>query len=152
MLRRYLGTTPIELIALAVVLAVFCAPLAPRLPDRDEQARAAAVSGLAGAMRSSAALAHSLWSAAGGMDDSVTIDGQTVTLLNGYPTTTSIIALLKTNPTLLGYRITDANAYTALGVSAANEMTCAVRYAPSSIDRHGEIVPAQIDVVVSNCN
>ncbi len=151
MLRIRPLTKPVEILALAVVLAVLSAPAVPRLADRDAQERAAAVSGLAGAMRSSAALAHSLWSAAGGTEDSVTIAGQTVTLLNGYPTTTSIVALLKTNPTLLGYRITDANSYTALGVSAANEMNCAVRYAPSSIDPHGEVVPAQIDVVVSNC-
>lgn len=149
---KHRRTTLVDFVAVVVVAGVLCAPVMPRFPERDAERRAAAVSGLAGAMRSASALAHSLWSAAGGTDDSVTIDGQTITLLNGYPTTTSIVAVLQNDPTALGYRITDANGYTAMGVSAANEASCAVSYAESTIDARGEVVPAQIDIVISNCN
>lgn len=140
-----------DIVGVLVVLGVLAAPVLPRPPDSTERARAAAVHGLAGAMRSASALAHSLWSAGGATGDSVVIDGKPIALVNGYPTTDAMSQLLKDNPAALGYRLTADNGYTARAVSVAKEARCAARYRNARRDARGEVVPSQVEIVVTDC-
>jgi MSHA pilin protein MshA len=76
--------TLIEVIVLIVILGILAAFAVPKFIALDSQARTASVNGLAGSVRSAAALARGL-AMAGGESASVRMEGATVTLLNSYP-------------------------------------------------------------------
>ena len=108
-MRKQSGFTLIELITVIVVLGILAAFAIPRFTGLESQARIATVNGLAGNLRSGAALAHALWTAAGNSPSSVTMEGNTSVAMNassGYPTAASggIDAVLQ-----------DLNGFTASG-------------------------------------
>jgi MSHA pilin protein MshA len=72
------GFTLIELVVVITILGI--------LASLDSNARTAAINGLSGSMRSGAALAHSLYLVAGTAPATVSMEGSSVTLTNGYPT------------------------------------------------------------------
>jgi MSHA pilin protein MshA len=85
---RTAGFTLIELVVVITILGILAAFAIPRFITLDSTARSATVNGLAGSISSAAALAHSL-SVATSASVSVTMEGQTVNLLNNYPDATS---------------------------------------------------------------
>lgn len=88
-MRKQAGFTLIELITVIVVLGILAAFAIPRFTGLESQARIATVNGLAGNLRSGAALAHALWVAAGNAPATVTMEGNTSVAMNptsGYPT------------------------------------------------------------------
>jgi MSHA pilin protein MshA len=85
--RKEKGFTLIELVMVIVILGILAAFALPRFADFGGEARASSVNGLAGAMRSAASIAHARQAAdSGAADDSVTLEGQVVTMVAGYPT------------------------------------------------------------------
>jgi MSHA pilin protein MshA len=87
MSRQQSGFTLIELVLVIVILGILAATALPRFSDLSTQARTSAVNGLAGGVRSGAAIARATLLARGlpnGQQD-VSIDGTNVDFVNGYP-------------------------------------------------------------------
>ena len=125
MIKRTQGFTLVELIVVIGILAIFAAWAYPRFVDMETQARKALVLSLRGAVQASASLAHSLWIARG-YPATVDMEGNIITMINGYPAEGSI------DDTLMDYSgFQFVNAVTARfrkqGAPAPN--TCMVTYA-----------------------
>ena len=85
------GFTLIELVVVITILGILAAFAIPRFASMEGQARTAAVQGLAGSLRSGAALAHAVWLAQGNpASTSITMEGQTITMSNGYPNAATV--------------------------------------------------------------
>ncbi len=78
------GFTLIELVVVITILGILAAFAVPKFVALDSQARTATINGLAGSVKSAAALARGL-AMANGATANVTMEGATVTLLNSYP-------------------------------------------------------------------
>lgn len=92
------GFTLIELVVVITILGILAAFAVPRFAGLETKARVAAVNGMAGSVRAAATLAHSVELVnAGTATTSVTMDGQTVTMIHFYPTADSagIVAALQ---------------------------------------------------------
>lgn len=86
------GFTLIELVLVIVILGILAAAALPRFSDLSTQARVASVNGLAGSVRSAAAIAHATQLARGisSVAAGVNIDGGVVDFAAGYPTAATI--------------------------------------------------------------
>ncbi len=136
------GFTLIELVIAIVILGILAAFAYPRFASMDVEVRKVAVNALGGSVRSATAQAHSM-SLFQGNSATITMNGQTITMLNGYPDDTSIDNTLmdytgfqfKTNPNTR-FRRTDA----------PDPNNCAVTYADALVG-----APPVITVVTSGC-
>jgi MSHA pilin protein MshA len=79
------GFTLIELVVVITILGILAAFAIPRFASLDSSARISAINALEGSVKSASELAHSEYIAAGTTPTSVTMEGQTITLANGYP-------------------------------------------------------------------
>lgn len=80
------GFTLIELVVVITILGILAAFAIPRFAGLETSARIAALNGLAGSIRSASALAHSVALVNGVTTGNISMEGQTVTVSNGYPT------------------------------------------------------------------
>jgi MSHA pilin protein MshA len=82
------GFTLIELVVVITILGILSAFAVPRFIALQTQARSAAIQSLQGALRSSAALTHSMWIVTG--SSPVSMEGANIVMTNGYPSLADI--------------------------------------------------------------
>lgn len=78
------GFTLIELVVVITVLGILAAFAFPRFAALQYEARVATVDGLAGSIRSAITLAFTL-NRVTGNTGTITMEGNTITMVNGYP-------------------------------------------------------------------
>jgi len=86
-MKQQQGFTLIELIVVIVILGILAATALPKFANLSADANTAALRGVQGAMASAASIAHAAQLAAGAASStSVTLEGTTVLMSDGYPT------------------------------------------------------------------
>jgi len=83
--HRQAGFTLIELIMVIVILGILSAFALPKFADLSGSAEDATIEGSRAAIRSSAAIVHAQFLARGSTDTSLTLEGTTVDIVEGYP-------------------------------------------------------------------
>ena len=132
------GFTLIELVVVITILGILAAFAVPKFIALDTQARVATINGLAGTVKSAAALARGLSMATNNAAGPVVMEGATVNLTNSYPDSSALGIANAINTSVSGtdFTFTAGNGTTTAAtwtkVGAPAPAGCSVSYTPAA--------------------
>ena len=136
------GFTLIELVVTITILGILAAFAFSRFASLEVEVRKVAVNALVGSVRDATARARSQALAQAG-PATITMEGQTITMLNGYPDEASIDNALQD---FTGFQYINAVVAKFRKTGAASPENCMVTYADAAVG-----APPVITVVTTGC-
>lgn len=132
MYKQHQGFSLIELAVIIAILAMLAGFAIPRFGPLDRKARVSAVTALSVSLQSAAALAHAEYLELGTKPASVTMDGRTIALTNGYPNAAGLPSAMRS---LAGFAASStASSITYTKTDAPTPVNCSVTYTASTKD------------------
>lgn len=138
--QRQGGFTLIELVVVIALLGILAAFAIPRFASLEREARSATTQGLAGSIRSAAAMAHGLFLATG--TTPVMMEGNPIAITNGYPDADDIAGTLADSTGFQPTTVGDTTTFVKTGAGGL----CQVTYTDAAPDN-----PPAIGLDVSGC-
>lgn len=130
-MNRQAGFTLVELVVVIVILGLLAATALPRFINVTTDARISSLNGVAGGLRSAAALARAEYVVTGNnAAATVTMDGQSVAVSTGADTggRPTVVGIRVAMPDPSGYGVTVAGTVVTYRPSSGGSATCQLTY------------------------
>ena len=152
-MKKQQGFTLIELIMVIVILGILAAFAIPKFANLGADARRSTMQGVEAAMKSASVIAHAAWLASGTNPASVTLEGASVAMFNGYPSPAGIVVAANISGDATGAAgdfivLTNATTTTVRAKGATTPASCQVVYTRSAAAN----TPPVITSTLTNCN
>lgn len=147
-MKRQAGFTLIELVMVIVILGILSAFALPRFADLGADARLASLTAAQGAVKSASAIsrADALVNNQTGATGSITLEGQTINLIHGYPagTATGIEEAAQIGD---DFGVTHAAGVTTVTITGTTAGNCQFTYTQAA----GATTPPVISALQTSC-
>lgn len=129
-MNRQAGFTLVELVVVIVILGLLAATALPRFIDVTTDARIASLNGVAGGLRSAAALARAQYVLDGTNTSPITMEGVNVAVSTGANTggRPTVVGIRDAMPDPDGYTVAVAGSLVTYTPESGGSATCQVRY------------------------